>query len=230
MSKHTKSQALGFPNLEHKHTMSSLEIAELTGYKHYNILRLIRLQEAAWQKVAALKFECSYDKDQSGKRIPVFHLNALECLYVGTKFNDEARAKLVLEYVRRENESAAKEKSENFLIMDIQKKIPNQYLLFHGKNDGIDSLYFDRRMLRTYLGYTATPTKRHHEIYQHLFQTIDGICWVHMDYVLMLVRNRASLDQRKKSLHENERIRVIKLRHKDFDKKIESSLKKTLTT
>ena len=48
-------------------TMTSLEIAELTGKQHKNIM-------------------------------PCYQLTKTECLYIATKFNDEARAKLVLRW------------------------------------------------------------------------------------------------------------------------------------
>ena len=50
-------------------TMTSLEIAELTGKQHKHVMEAIRKMEPAWV-----------------------------CLYIATKFNDEARAKLVLRW------------------------------------------------------------------------------------------------------------------------------------
>ena len=39
--------------------MTSLEIAELTGKQHKNLMRDIRNMEPAWEMVQALKFELS---------------------------------------------------------------------------------------------------------------------------------------------------------------------------
>ena len=85
-------------------TMTSLQIAEITGKAHKNVLKAIRAMEPAWEKQAGLKFELSSYKDKSKKKVPMFVLTKTECLFIATKFNDEARAKLVLRWEQLENE------------------------------------------------------------------------------------------------------------------------------
>lgn len=85
-------------------TITSMEIAEITGKEHHNVLKAIRKMEPAWEKIAAVKFNVSSTKDKSGKQIPLFVLTKTECLFVATKFNDEARAKLVLRWEKLEKE------------------------------------------------------------------------------------------------------------------------------
>jgi phage regulator Rha-like protein/phage antirepressor YoqD-like protein len=92
-------------------TMTSLEIAEVTGRNHFDILKAIRKMQPAWDNVAASKFTCSYYKDKSGKRSPMFTLTKAQCLYVATKFNDEARAKLVLRWEQLEKEKLESQSS-----------------------------------------------------------------------------------------------------------------------
>ena len=77
-------------------TITSLEIAELTGKQHFHLMRDIRKMEIAWEKVTQSKFGCSTYKDATGRTLPCYVLTKTECLYIATKFNDEARAKLVL--------------------------------------------------------------------------------------------------------------------------------------
>ena len=79
-------------------TMTSLEIAELTGKQHKNLMRDIRNMEPAWVKIAGLKFELGSYEDANGQLRPCYQLTKTECLYIATKFNDEARAKLVLRW------------------------------------------------------------------------------------------------------------------------------------
>ena len=85
-------------------TMTSLEIAELTGKQHKNLMRDIRNMEPAWEKVHGLKFELIDYKDRLGRIKPCYQLTKTECLYIATKFNDEARAKLVLRWEELERE------------------------------------------------------------------------------------------------------------------------------
>lgn len=79
-------------------TMSSLEIAKITGKRHSDVLEAIRTMEPAWEKVSQRKFPLASYKDAQGKDRPCYNLTKTECLYVATKFNDEARAKLVLRW------------------------------------------------------------------------------------------------------------------------------------
>ena len=78
--------------------MTSLEIAELTGKQHKDVLKAIRNMEPAWVQVAGRKFALSEYKDSTGRMLPCYQLTKTECLYIATKFNDEARAKLVLRW------------------------------------------------------------------------------------------------------------------------------------
>ena len=81
-----------------KETMTSLEIAEVTGRNHKDVIRSIREMEDAWAKVNGRKFALVEYKDAKGEMRPCYSLNKTECLYIATKFNDEARAKLVLRW------------------------------------------------------------------------------------------------------------------------------------
>lgn len=88
-----------------KETMTSLEIAEVTGKRHSDVLEAIRNMESAWAKVAQRKFPLGSYKDANNQSRPCYILNKTECLYVATKFNDEARAKLVLRWEELENQA-----------------------------------------------------------------------------------------------------------------------------
>ncbi len=83
-------------------TMSSLEIAEATGKQHKDVLKAIRNMEPAWEKTCGRKFALTsriIDQPNGGTReVPCYQLTKTECLYIATKFNDDARAKLVLRW------------------------------------------------------------------------------------------------------------------------------------
>ena len=92
-----------------KETMTSLEIAEVTGRNHKDVMRSIREMEEAWVKVNGRKFALVEYKDAKGEMRPCYSLGKIECLYIATKFNDEARAKLVLRWEELENQARKSE-------------------------------------------------------------------------------------------------------------------------
>ena len=96
---------------ESRQTMSSLEIAKLTGKPHNDVMKAIRKMEPAWEKVSQGKFSLSSRKVEQPnggiREYPCYELTKTECLYVATKFNDEARAKLVLRWEELERKQRA---------------------------------------------------------------------------------------------------------------------------
>ena len=58
--------------------------------------------EPAWVKVNGRKFALVEYQDKKGELRPCYQLTKTECLYIATKFNDEARAKLVLKNWRKQ--------------------------------------------------------------------------------------------------------------------------------
>ena len=85
-------------------TMTSLEIAELTGKQHKHVMEAIRKMEPAWMNVAGSNFRLGSYKDANSQLRPCYQLTKTECLYIATKLNDEARARLVLRWQELESE------------------------------------------------------------------------------------------------------------------------------
>jgi phage regulator Rha-like protein len=79
-----------------------LEIAELTGKQHKNVMQAIRNMEPAWEKTCGLKFQLTsrtiIQPNGGTRKVPCYQLTKTECLYIATKFNDEARARLVIRW------------------------------------------------------------------------------------------------------------------------------------
>ena len=96
--------------------MTSLEIAEVTGKPHNDLMKAIRKMEPAWEKVQGCKFallQRTYDLPNGGtKTVPCYQLTKTECLYIATKFNDEARAKLVLRWEELERAELRRKMAE----------------------------------------------------------------------------------------------------------------------
>lgn len=81
-----------------KEYMTSKEIATITGKPHNDVLKAIRAMEPAWYKITEGNFSLSEYTDSTGRKLPMYQLTKTECLYIATKFNDEARAKLVIRW------------------------------------------------------------------------------------------------------------------------------------
>lgn len=101
---HTEGQILCVTNDDGEQRMTSLEIAELTGKPHNDVLKAIRKMEPAWEKVNEGNFSLVNYIDQKGELRPCYSLTKTECLYISTKFNDEARARLVLRWKQLEED------------------------------------------------------------------------------------------------------------------------------
>jgi phage regulator Rha-like protein len=103
-----------------KEVMTSREIAEVTGKPHNDVLKAIRAMEGAWYKVTKGNFSLSEYTDSTGRKLPMYELTKVECLYIATKFNDEARAKLILRWEALET-GKAKPAKEELTIADKLK-------------------------------------------------------------------------------------------------------------
>ena len=110
-----KIQTLSVMNAQR---MTSLEIAELTGKPHNDVLKAIRKMEEAWMKVNGGNFSLVEYKDSKGELRPCYSLTKTECLYIATKFNDEARAKLVIRWQQLEQERLMHQGVRHLLVTD----------------------------------------------------------------------------------------------------------------
>lgn len=99
-----------------KATITSLEIAELAGREHKSVMRSIREMEEGWVKICGCKFALTSREVQQPnggtREVPCYELTKRECLYIATKFNDEARAKLILRW----EELETKERTGGFVV------------------------------------------------------------------------------------------------------------------
>lgn len=95
--------------------MSSLEIAALTGKPHNDVMKAIRKMEPAWVKIAQGKFSLGSYRDPNNQLRPCYELTKTECLYIATKFNDEARAKLVLRWEQLERQQLGSSRQQLML-------------------------------------------------------------------------------------------------------------------
>lgn len=99
--------------------MTSLQIAEITGKAHKDVMRAIRNMEPAWENVCRRKFALTsreVNQPNGGTReTSCYSLNKEECLYIATKFNDEARAKLIKRWKELEEQHQKPSVPQNYL-------------------------------------------------------------------------------------------------------------------
>lgn len=95
--------------------MTSLQIAEITARLHKNVMKAIRNMEPAWSKINEGNFSLVEYKDKKGETRPCYSLNKEECLYIATKFNDEARAKLIKRWKELEEQHQKPSVPQNYL-------------------------------------------------------------------------------------------------------------------
>lgn len=104
-------------------TMSSVQVAQLTNKNHSDLMKSIRKMEKVWVKLGEGKFSLGSYIDKNNQARPMYELSKKECLYIATKFNDEARAKLIIRWEELEK----------------SKNLPSQYA-----NDPIIGMRMDQ--------------------------------------------------------------------------------------
>lgn len=113
-------------------TMSSMEIAKISGQEHYNLMKAIRKMETSWEKVTSKKFLLThYEHSTNGigkKKSPMYQLTKEESLYIATKFNDEARARLILRWMELEQGKANPKAASDKQVLQIAPGIAMQVI------------------------------------------------------------------------------------------------------
>ena len=104
--------------LQAKGTMTSLEISEITGKEHYNILRDIKdeISKLGTER-AELIFELSEYKDTTGRKLPMYIANVQGILQLGARYSADVRYKLIEKVTK-------KEVSQNYVnndLIDLEK-------------------------------------------------------------------------------------------------------------
>ena len=138
--------------------MTSLEIAQLTGKQHKDVLKAIRNMEPGWAQVTGRKFALSEYRDPTGRSLPCYLLTKTECLFIATKFNDEARARLVLRWEELEREVRCKTED-----VRCRQQRPQEIRLLACDEEVLDEaddiLGDELAELNRYSRYCYTPTE-----------------------------------------------------------------------
>ena len=121
--------------------MTSLEIAELAGKPHNDVMKAIRKMEPAWEKIAQGNFSLGSYRDANNQVRPCYDLTKRECLFIATKFNDEARARLVLRWEQLEMERLAKQPMKLLttaqeVLLESENIVAAQLAVLNSESDG----------------------------------------------------------------------------------------------
>ena len=135
--------------------MTSLEIAQLTGKQHFHVMEAIRRMEPAWENVAASKFRLGTYFDSNHQKRPCYLLTKKECLFIATKFNDEARARLVLRWEQLEKERIIEMQKPKQKIKEIRLLACDEEVL----DEADDILGDELEKLNRYSRFCYTPTE-----------------------------------------------------------------------
>lgn len=107
--------------LESKGTMTSLEIAEITGKEHNKVLRDIRdeTNKIGTERAEAI-FGLSEYKDITGRILPMYVLNIQGILQLGARYSADVRYKLIEKVTKKETVKSKENTFKNDLL-DIEK-------------------------------------------------------------------------------------------------------------
>ena len=142
-------------NNDGEQRMTSMEIAALTGKNHFDVLRAIRKMEQAWLEVTDSKFAVSEYQDSTGRSLPCYLLTKTECLYIATKFNDAARARLVIRWEELEKERLIEKQRPMQRPQEIRLLACDEEVL----DEADDILGDELAKLNRYSKYCFTPTE-----------------------------------------------------------------------
>lgn len=84
-------------NVEIRNTLTSLEVAEITGKRHDNILSDIRdeISKLGAERGLLIFQETYYVNEQNRQKYPMFNLNYKGVLQLGARYNAETRFRLI---------------------------------------------------------------------------------------------------------------------------------------
>ena len=156
-------------NVESRNTLTSLEVAEITGKRHDNVLSDIRDEiSKLGAERAVLIFQEGYYKDANNQSRPMFLLNYKGVLQLGARYNAETRFKLIekIEQLQKPKTiedmiilQANEMKSVKHRIDIVENKVDNEIRIDHTEQrklqktiatrvyQRLESINADRKML-----------------------------------------------------------------------------------
>ena len=106
-----------------KESMTSLEIAEVTGKEHSNVMRDIRVIYEQVSNLGGFKFELSSYISKQNKVLPMYRLTKKECLLLASGYDPILRAKIINRWEElelKERRRIEEEKNKSLVLPSYQ--------------------------------------------------------------------------------------------------------------
>ena len=157
-------------NVESRNTLTSLEVAEITGKRHDNILSDIRdeISKLGAERGLLIFQETYYVNEQNRQKYPMFNLNYKGVLQLGARYNAETRFRLIEKIEQLQKPMTVEDmiilqanemKSVKHRIDIVENKVDNEIRIDHTEQrklqktiatrvyQRLESINADRKML-----------------------------------------------------------------------------------
>ena len=111
-----------------KQTMSSRQIAELTGKQHKNVIRDIEKLNESYEKISLLKIEPSNYENNRGKIYREFLLSRMQTFDLMTGYNPELRIKVNRRWKELEEQNKAIDFSDSEAVLQLAQNWHSEVL------------------------------------------------------------------------------------------------------
>lgn len=160
-------------NIDENVTMSSLEIAELTGKEHFIVLRDIRdMLNKQFGDGGEYKFVSSYKSSQN-KDLPMYNLKFRETMILMAGYSQEIAARIIDRWLHLERENKLlKEHMAKMVSYDLilkEKQQTNKEL--SARNRAEDEVYKLEKIIYKYIYKASNGEEIHDELYKVKFES-----------------------------------------------------------
>lgn len=175
---------------QNEHKMNSIHISKISGKNHRDVMRAIRNMEPAWEKINGRNFALVEYIDQKGQKRPMYELDWKECMFIGSKFNDEARARIIIEWAElREKELNRKQLVEKTGYTE-NKIFPAKLgtLIINGYYTG-GQLWYALGTIMRFMGYDSGGKHYALKFGENNSMFIENCWYVNMNWIDEFIKN-----------------------------------------
>ena len=134
--------------LESAQTMSSLQIAEITGKQHAHVMRDIRnlLEQGVQESNFGLSFITRELPNGGSKQEPLYNLTKTGCLILASGYNALLREKIINRWIELENQSGVPRTFAEALRLAADKAEENERLMLENREQKAQIVQLDSKV------------------------------------------------------------------------------------